>query len=109
MADEENKIDETVNEENEDENLTEEELESEIESEDLIEDRKFKFKQWLKESHRFSDNSVRNYSYYINYIKKHGYTEYDLYKINDITIIDELLIKFNNMYQIFLRKTINNF
>lgn len=76
--------------------LTEEELESEIESEDLIEDRKFKFKQWLKESHRFSDNSVRNYSYYINYIKKHGYTEYDLYKINDITIIDELLIKFNN-------------
>lgn len=80
---------------NEDE-LTEEELESEIESEDLIEDRKFKFKQWLKESHRFSDNSVRNYSYYINYIKKHGYTEYDLYKINDITIIDELLIKFNN-------------
>ncbi len=76
--------------------LTEEELESEIESEDLIEDRKFKFKQWLKESHRFSDNSVRNYSYYINYIKKNGYTEYDLYKINDITIIDELLIKFNN-------------
>ena len=76
--------------------LTEEELESEIESENLIEDRKFKFKQWLKESHRFSDNSVRNYSYYINYIKKHGYTEYDLYKINDITIIDELLIKFNN-------------
>lgn len=75
---------------------SEEELESEIESENQIEDRKYKFKQWLKNSNRFSDNSVRNYSYYINYIKKHGYTDYDLYKISDIAIIDELLYKFNN-------------
>lgn len=37
MADEENKIDETVNEENEDENLTEEELEEANELADLEE------------------------------------------------------------------------
>lgn len=75
--------------------LSEEELESEIESEDQIEDRKHKFKQWLKNSNRYSDNSVKNYSYYITYIKKHGFTNYDLYKINDVTIIDNLLNKFN--------------
>ena len=76
--------------------LSEEELESEIELEDIIEDRKYEFKQWLINSGRFKDNSVRNYSYYINYIKKHGYTDYDLYKVDDISIIDNLIYKFNN-------------
>lgn len=76
--------------------LSEEELQLEIESENIIEDRKFEFKQWLKDSGRFKSNSVRNYTYYINYIKKHGYTDYDLYRIDDIRIIDELIYKFNN-------------
>lgn len=75
---------------------SEEEIESEIDLENKIEDRKYKFKQWLIKSGRFRDNSVRNYSYYVNYIKKHGYTDYDLYKVDDISIIDNLIYKFNN-------------
>lgn len=74
--------------------LSAEELESEIESEEFIEDRKHKFKLWLK-ALEYSDNSAKNYSYYIKYIKKCGFTNYDLYKINDITVIDDLLDKFN--------------
>lgn len=79
-----------------DEIPSEEEIASEVESEEIIEDRKNRFKKWLSDSGRFRPNSIRNYSYYINYIKKHGYTEYDLYTINDISIIDNLLYKFNN-------------
>lgn len=75
---------------------SDEEIKSEIESEEKIEDRKLMFKKWLTDSGRFKPNSVRNYSYYINYIKKHGYTEYDLYTINNTSIIDDLLKKFNN-------------
>ena len=79
-----------------DEIPSEEEIASEVESEEIIEDRKNRFKKWLSDSGRYKPNSIRNYSYYINYIKKHGYTEYDLYTVNDISIIDDLLYKFNN-------------
>lgn len=78
------------------ETLTEEEIELEIDSEEQIENRKNKFKKWLENSGKYKPNSIRNYSYYISYIKKHNFTNYNLYAINDISIIDELINKFNN-------------
>lgn len=76
--------------------LSEDEIASEIESEEKIEDRKNRFKKWLCDVKELKPNSIRNYSYYIKYIKKHGYTDYDLYTLSDISIIDDLLYKFNN-------------
>lgn len=66
------------------------------EIEDEIENQKFKFKEWLTNSGRFSKNSIRNYVYYIDYIKKHGFTDFNLYFIKDISIIDDLISKFKN-------------
>lgn len=62
----------------------------------MSEDRKNRFRTWLTNKNEYSDNTINNYVRYITYIKNRNLIDYDLYSVNDITKIDELLQKFNS-------------
>lgn len=65
-----------------------------VESAPVNEDRKGKYKNWLTNLKNLGDTTITNYVRYIDYIKTKGFTEYDLYSVNDISILTDLINKF---------------
>ena len=65
-----------------------------VESTTINEDRKGKYKKWLTNLKTLEDATITNYVRYIDYIKAKGFTEYDLYSVNDISILTDLINKF---------------
>lgn len=59
-------------------------------------DRKNRYKNWLNNLGELAETTINNYTRYIDYIKEKGFTEYDLYSVDDISILTDLLNKFKN-------------
>lgn len=62
-------------------------------------DRKNKYKNWLTNLGDLAEATINNYVRYIDYIKEKHLTEYDLYSVDDISILTDLMDKFKNDQQ----------
>lgn len=59
-------------------------------------DRKEEYKNWLINSRKYADETIKNYVNYITYIYEKGLSEKNLYTTKNITYLDELLLKFKS-------------
>lgn len=62
-------------------------------------DRKNRYKNWLTNLGALAEATINNYVRYIDYIKENHLTEYDLYSVNDISILTDLIDKFKSDQQ----------
>lgn len=62
-------------------------------------DRKNRYKNWLTNLGDLAEATINNYVRYIDYIKENHLTEYDLYSVNDISILTDLIDKFKSDQQ----------
>lgn len=62
----------------------------------ILDDRKSRYREWLVSLGGLAEATIDNYVRYIDYIKDKKLTEYDLYSINDISILTDLIDKFQN-------------
>ncbi len=58
--------------------------------------RKKQYRQWLINFKELADETINNYVRYIDYIKAKGLTKFDLYSVDDISILIDLIDKFKN-------------
>lgn len=70
-----------------------------IESAITSDDRKKRYKKWLTNLGELAEATINNYVRYIDYIKEKNLTEYDLYSVDDISILVDLLNKFKSNEQ----------
>ncbi len=68
-----------------------------IESTQNSDEMKAKYKEWLINTGKFSDETIKDYVRYISNFYDKGITEVDLYTINNESIIDDLLYKLKNV------------
>lgn len=79
-----------------------------IESTLLPGDRKNRYKNWLTNLGDLAEATINNYVRYIDYIKEKHLTEYDLYSVDDISILTDLMDKFKNDQQYIEYNNQNN-
>lgn len=71
-------------------------------------DRKEEYKNWLINKGKYTDVTINNYVRYISYIYNKGLCDKDLYTINDVLILDDLLLKFKNQEEYIQYNEQNN-
>ena len=74
----------------------------------ILDDRKSRYREWLVSLGGLAEATIDNYVRYIDYIKDKKLTEYDLYSINDISILTDLIDKFQNDERYIDYNTKNN-
>ncbi len=70
-----------------------------IESPMTSDERKSKYRNWLTNLGELAGPTINNYVRYIDYIKEKNLTEYDLYSVDDISILADLINKFKTNEQ----------
>lgn len=71
-------------------------------------DRKRRYKKWLTNLGELAEATINNYVRYIDYIKEKNLTEHDLYSVDDISILVDLINKFKSDEQYIYYNNKNN-